>query len=48
MFALAEVEDESVVLGGTKTTSDKKVFTFEVRSSDEAEGESRIMGWRRR
>ena len=48
MFALAEVDDESVVFGGTKTPSDRKVFTFEVRSKDEAEGESRMMGCRRR
>ena len=48
MFALAEVEDESVVLGGTKTPSERKVFTFEVRSREEAEGERRMMGWRRR
>lgn len=36
------------MLGGTKTPSERNVFTFEVRSSDEAEGDSRMMGCRRR
>ena len=47
MFAEADVEEESVVFGGTKMPSDRKVFAFEVRRRDEAEGERRMMGCRR-
>lgn len=48
MFAEADVLDESVVLGGMKMPSLRKVFTFEVRRRDEADGDRRIMGCRRR
>ena len=47
MFADADVDEESVVFGGTKTPSERNVFAFEVRSREEAEGERRIMGWSR-
>jgi len=48
MFAEADVLDESVVFGGTKTPSLRNVFAFEVRRREEADGERRMMGCRRR
>jgi hypothetical protein len=47
MFAEAEVEELSVVFGGVKTPSLRKVFALLVRSREDADGERRMMGWRR-